>query len=68
MRTTIKNNENAKGSLFYCLGRSMEIILDQFLLFVHMFCPHIFVVTIVILAFFKKGIKKCKKKILHKRI
>ena len=38
---TIANNEEAKGSFFHCFGRSMEIILNQFQLFVHIFSPHV---------------------------
>ena len=52
-RTTITNNEEAQGSILYCLnGQSMEIILDQFQLLLHMFCPHVFVVTNSYCCFF----------------
>ena len=59
-RTTITNTEETKRSLLYCLnGRSMKIILDQFQLLAHMFCPHVFVVTNSYCCFFKK--KRTKK-------
>ena len=51
-RTTITNNEEAKGSLIHCFGRCIEIILEQLQLLVYMFRPHVFVITNSYCCFF----------------